>query len=138
MASLILVVGFMGLIEAVTISSGMMDTARRQTLAAQILNHELERLRFKTWDEIKNLTPNSAIDPQFNQAIAASGATFTLSGTVTDVTTDHLLREVTYTVTWKVKTSRHDDSGGVVVFEYKRSNSAYFGKYGLNLSYQRS
>ncbi|AOS44464.1 hypothetical protein Verru16b_01526 [Lacunisphaera limnophila] len=49
MASVILVVGFMGMIQAVTIGSEMLATARRQTLAAQILNHEMEKLRLISW-----------------------------------------------------------------------------------------
>ena len=72
MAAIILTVGFMGLIQAVTICSGMMDQARRQTLAAQILDDEIERLRFKSWAQIQTLTPSTTIDPQFAQAIKAS------------------------------------------------------------------
>ena len=47
MAAAILTVGFMGLVEAVTMCSGMMDEARRQTLATQILNSEIEKMRFE-------------------------------------------------------------------------------------------
>ena len=138
MASVILVIGFVGMIETVTLSSGMMDHARRQTLAAQIINHEIEKLRFNSWSQIQALTatsPTPAIDSQFNTAITDSGATYTLTRAVADPTTD--IREVTYTVTWVVGTSRKN-SGSQVTFTYTRSNSAWFGKYGLNLSYQRS
>ena len=55
MASLILVVGFIGLIEAVTLASNTMDHARRQTLATQIVNHEIEKLRFSSWTTISAL-----------------------------------------------------------------------------------
>ena len=140
MAATILVVGFIGLIEAMTVSSAMMDAARRQTLAAEIINHEIERLRFKTWPEIQNLTATSpsppSIDSQFTAAIAASGATYTLSRSVADPTTN--LREVTFTVTWVVTTNRLNSDGTPFTISYTRSNSAWFCKYGLNLSYQRS
>lgn len=150
MAAVILTVGFMGLIQAVTMTSGMMDQARRQTLAAQILTHEIEKLRFKTWAEIQTLTATTptapTVDSQFSEAIATAGATFNLSRAVSYVdpttnantATDTGLREVTFTLTWTVATSRRDDSNNPVTFTYTRVNSAYFGKYGLNLSYQRS
>ena len=149
MAAIILTVGFMGLIQAVTICSGMMDQARRETLAAQILDHEIENLRLESWTDIQNLTatsPAPSIDGQFDDAIKASGATYTLLRSVsnidpstnTNTAVDTGLREVTFTLTWIVKTSRRDGSGSPVSFTYTRINSAYFGKNGLNLTYQRS
>ena len=155
MAAIILTVGFMGLIQAVTICSGMMDQARRETLAAQILDHEIESLRLLPWDDpsstndIVGLPGGSttvAIDSQFQSTIATSGATFSLTRSVSFIdpstnansVSDTGLREATFTLTWVVKTSRHDGSGGLVTFTYTRINSAYFGKYGLNLTYQRS
>ncbi|MDP2324685.1 MAG: hypothetical protein Q8N51_11710, partial [Gammaproteobacteria bacterium] len=76
MGATILVVGLMGLIQAVIIGSEMLATARRQTLAAQILDNEIEKLRFKTWDipnsndDIKDLqnAETMDIDSQFRKA----------------------------------------------------------------------
>jgi Tfp pilus assembly protein PilV len=192
MGATILVVGLMGLIQAVTIGSEMLATARRQTLAAQILDQEIETLRFLPWND-----PNSTNDivglaagpttltihAQFrkawsastayvigevtssnnvwyrctaahtNQAVTntsywaratlaqvdimsdtnkASGATYALTRTVTDVAGATNLREVTFTVTWTVKPS------GITSRTYTRMKSAYFGKYGLNQTLQRS
>jgi prepilin-type N-terminal cleavage/methylation domain-containing protein len=143
MAATILVVGFIGLIQAVTVSSAMMDTARRQTLASEIINHEIEKLRLVPWSVVTGTDivglpagPTSvAIDAQFNAAIAASGAAFSLSRSVADPVAN--LREVTFTVTWVVTTSRRS-GGSLLTFTYTRKNSAYFSKYGLNLTYQRS
>jgi len=143
MAATILVVGFVGLIQAVTVSSAMMDTARRQTLAAEIINHEIEKLRLVPWSVLTGTDivglPTAAtavaIDAQFNAAIAASGAAFSLSRQVADPVAN--LREVTFTVTWVVTTSRRSGAS-LVTFTYTRINSAYFSKYGLNLTYQRS
>ncbi len=144
MASLILVVGFIGMIEAVGLGSNMMDAARRQTLAAQILNHEIEKLRLSSWTNgstgINDLAAGPTtitIDSQFTTAIAATGATYSLSRSVSDVVSGSL-REVTFTVTWVVTTSRLDTGGALLTFTYTRINSAYYGKYGLNQSYQRS
>lgn len=193
-AATILVVGFIGLIEAVKVTSDMMDHARRQTYSTQIINHEIEALRFLSWDvpgstnDIVGLPTAStavAIDPQLwpnwsstatyvaNQVIAYndawyrcilahsgqtppngtywtsittgattdivsfSGATYTLARTVTNPDPVTNIREVNFTVTWVVKTSRRDASNNPLTFTYRRSNSAWFGKYGLNLSYQR-
>lgn len=155
MAATILTVGFMGLIQAVTISSGMMDAARRQTLAAQILTHEIERLRLLPWqdlvasdgsNDIAGLAANPSYQPdtQFDTARAAVGdnqtanasVKFTVGLSVATITTG--LREATITVTWVVTTSRRDGSGNPLKFTYTRVNSAYLGKNGLNLTYQRS
>ncbi len=141
MASLILVVGFMGMIQALTVTSAMMDTARRQTLAGQIMNHEIEKLRFSSWSTITGLPVASTaitIDSQFSTAIATSGAAYTLTRTVTSPDPATNLREVNFALTWVVTTSRHNTDGTLVTFTYTRVNSAYFGKYGLNLTYQRS
>ncbi|MBM3855138.1 MAG: hypothetical protein FJ399_18620, partial [Verrucomicrobia bacterium] len=68
MATLILMVGFIGLIEAVTVASNTMDHARRQALAAQILAHYTEELYLASWSTISGLSTSSTsltIDSQF-------------------------------------------------------------------------
>jgi hypothetical protein len=187
MAATILVVGFVGMIEAVGLSARMMDHARRQSLAAQMLNHEIEALRLQSWTAISALptgatalgaayaagttyavgdtvtysgswyrciqtgsgqTPSAgssywkADTPPYANTVStggvALGATFTLARTVTSPDPVTNIREVNFTVTWVVTTSRLDSGGNPVTFTYTRSNSTWFGKYGLNLSYQRS
>jgi Tfp pilus assembly protein PilV len=188
MAAVILVIGFIGMIEAVTLSSGMLDHARRQTLAAQIINHEIEKLRLQSWTAINALpTSSTALGAAYNGGTAyvvgdtatysgawyrctaagtgqtpssgssywtvdtppyanafttstsgiALGATYTVQRTATDLVSGSL-REITFTVTWTVTTSRLDSFGSPLTFTYTRVNTAYFGKYGLNLTYQRS
>ncbi|HEY4246845.1 MAG TPA: prepilin-type N-terminal cleavage/methylation domain-containing protein [Lacunisphaera sp.] len=154
MAAAILTVGFMGLVEAVTMCSGMMDEARRQTLATQILNNEIEKMRFYQWTDpqlqatvVQNPIDSAHYpDSPFLDAISASGATYSLSlsGSFVDpltnanVASDTGLYERIFTVTWVVKSSRRDKSGNPVTFTHSRTNTSYFGKYGLNLSDQRS
>ncbi len=192
MASLILVTVFVGMIEAVVMTSNTMDHARRVTIANQILMHELEDLRNLGWSgstNINGLTTASttiAIDPQFwpawNSAMTYSanhvvsyngayyrcilanantvppnatywtavttaattdvvviqGATFTVDRTVTSSNPVTNIREINFTVTWVVKSSRRDASNNPLTFTYTRSASGWYGKYGLNLSYQRS
>ncbi|MBI2516216.1 MAG: prepilin-type N-terminal cleavage/methylation domain-containing protein [Opitutae bacterium] len=164
MASAILVVAFMGMIQAVTIGSEMLATARRQTLAAQIINHELEKLRFvdfATIDAYAAGPTTVSIDNQFSSAITSCGLTtdtsvstnpyIKLERTVTDVVSGSLC-EVGFTVTWQksgTTTAATTASGSwleqlsfsgsaPIRRTYVRKGSAFFGKYGLNLSYQRS
>lgn len=145
MGAVILVVALMGTIQAVTIGSEMLATARRQTLASQIMDHELEKLRMASWTTISGLADGPTtvtIDSQFASAVVAAGANFSLSRSVAyvDPTSSSLaaagtttsLREVTFTVTWVVV-----PSGFTASRTYTRSKSAFFGKYGLNLSYRR-
>jgi hypothetical protein len=180
------------MIEAVGIGSNMMDNARRQTLAAQILAHEIEQLRFQSWAAISALpTSSTTLDAAYNASTSyaigdtatyngawyrctkigsgqtpsagsaywkvdtptyanslstsgvALGATYTLTRSVANVSYDYtgttpILREVTFTVTWMVKTSRLNSDGTLFTLTYTRISSAYYGQYGLNLTYQRS
>jgi len=155
MAACILVVGFMGMIQALTLGSEMMATARRQTLANQIITHEVEKLRLNSWATVSGLPTASTsvtIDTQFNNAIAACGLTssnIALTRTAADVTTD--LREITFTLTWTKSgssTAATTPTGSwvdqlafyrpsVIARTYTRKMSAYFGKYGLSINSQR-
>jgi hypothetical protein len=223
MASIILVVAFVGMIEAVGLSSTMMNNARRQTMAAQIIGHEMELLRLQSWNAINalpagpsgstwssataytanavvinggawyvcilantnkpppnlvywvpymtwnssqsyvvsdivslngvwyrcilahssntsNTPPNATYWTTYSGPISsngvASGATFNISRNVTDVVAGNL-RQVVFTVSWVVRTSRKNTDGTTLAFAYTRVDAAYYGKYGLNLTYQR-
>jgi len=152
MASVILVVGLLGMIQGVTIGSEMLATARRQTIASLIISHETEKMRLKDWSAISAIPSGTYTSDQatINDAIASSGVTFTLEATVTTVTPD--LREVAFTVTWTksgTSTAAPTATGSwlnqlsfaspsTITRVYTRKSSAYFGKYGLNLAFHRS
>lgn len=176
MASVILVVGFIGMISAITAGSEMLATARRQALAAQLINHELEKLRLVAWSTTTTVGGTTfsgginglasgpttlTIDSQFDSAIAACGLTtdssvstnpyIKVERTVADVISGSM-REVTITVTWQKSgttsaattatgswLNRLSVSGNAPIQRtYIRKGFSYFGKYGLNQSYQRS
>ncbi|MDB6126893.1 MAG: hypothetical protein JWM35_789 [Verrucomicrobia bacterium] len=188
MAATIIVIGFIGMIEAMAVASTMMAHSRRQLMATQIINQEMEKLRYADWPTITGLPVAStsiAIDRQFwppwnavtsyavnsvvsyggawyrcttahtnhvppnatywtsvtagatSDIVGFSGATYTLARTLTNPDPVTNIREVNFTVTWVVTTSRRS-GGSPLTFTYQRSNSGWFGKYGLNLSYQRS
>ena len=71
MATVIMMVGFIGMMEAVAISAATMEHARRQTFATQVMSHEIDDLYFLPWsgtNSISNLATAStavAIDTQF-------------------------------------------------------------------------
>ena len=156
MASVILVVGFIGMIQGITVGSEMLATARRQTLAAQMLNHEIEKLRLTSWSTISGYSTSSdttvAIDSQFNNSIAACGLTsadITFTLRATDFTTD--LREISFKLIWTKSgssTAAVTPTGSwldqlafyrpsSIARTYTRKTSAYFSKYGLSLNAQR-
>jgi hypothetical protein len=158
MASLVLVVGFIGMISALTLGSEMLATANRSTIAAQIISHEMEKLRLKDWTYISGLASASAAtydssasgSTAIDTAISGSGVTFSVARTVATITTD--LREVTFTVTWTKSGTTAAASAATgswlnqlafsratpISRTYTRSGTGYFGKYGLNLNLQRS
>jgi Tfp pilus assembly protein PilV len=109
MASVILVVGFMGMIQAVTIGSEMLATARRQTIAAQILDHEIEKLRYADWTTVSSYPTGPTtltIDTQFRKAWSSAtayaiGDVVASSGTWYYCITAHTNQAVTNTTYWR-------------------------------------
>ena len=157
MAATILAVGFIGMIQAVTICSEMLDAARKQQVATQIMDDEIERLRSSAWTTIASLPSSGTITVSTTGAISGNATSFALSNYTASTADDNTalcalakgftcsytltyLRpaaaisstvtflKVVYTVTWKGNTGR----------TYSRSTEAYLGQNGLHLSYQRS
>jgi len=160
MASVILVVGFMGMITALTISSEMLATARRQTLAAQIIIGEIDKLRLQTWANLPaaGTIPPSPVSAEFMDAITACGlasSNISVSRTITDldVSGDNVtdFKVVTFTVQWNksgTSTTTATPEGSwldklafyhpsSVSRTYTRSMSTMMGRFGLNPSIQR-
>ena len=129
----ILAVGFVGMIEGMTYATEMLDTARKQTLAAQIVEAEVEYLRMQPWSTIQNLTSTSATTlsnySEFSSTSLASvaGSSVTFARTMAATNPHTNLRQVTMTIAWTSITGK----------SHKRSCNAYIGKYGLSVSYQK-
>lgn len=149
MGATVLVVGFVGLIEAVTVSSEMLDNARKQQIAVQVIDGEIEAVRAASWSTVTSLadgtTYTETIDSNgnatgntwilnANPGLVATAKGFTVSVTssyqrpagATAGTVTFLM--LTCSVTWTGNTGH----------VHTRSTDAYFGKYGLNLSDQKS
>lgn len=158
MATTILLVGFIGLIQALTITSEALDTARKQQVAQQLAAFEIEKLRGKDWTVIANLPASAAITVGANGVISGDGGSFALSNyTASNAADDNAtlarlangftcalartrLRpasataatvtyvKLVYTVSWKSNTGR----------THRHMIETYLGINGLHLSYQQS
>ncbi|MBC7369105.1 MAG: hypothetical protein H7343_20230 [Undibacterium sp.] len=157
MASLILVVGFIGIIQAVTIGSQMIDTAQKQQCAIQLIDSEVEKLRSSSWTTVANLPSSASISVDYdgsvsgdltrfgltnftattiddNSALLGMAKGFTLGYTVSYVrpvsatSATVTFIKIIYMVTWASNTNR----------SYSRSAEMYFGPNGLQLSFQKS
>lgn len=160
MATAILLVGFIGLMQAVTIGSESLDAARRTQVAHQVVAAELEKLRGGAWSVIANLPPSASLTVSSTSTLSGDLTCFALSG-FTDITTAddnvtlaslakglkvELAREylrpsgataatatfvkLTYTVTWQ------STAGGRRLHTYIAES--FLGANGLHLSYQQS
>lgn len=101
------------------------DTARNMTLAGQIMQHELEKVRLKDWATVSTYTNDAdmTIDTAFTSStyianlIANRG--LTLAREVSTPETD--LIELRFTVTWRNYDGR----------ELSRSYVTYYARYGM-------
>lgn len=150
MAAAVLVVSFTAVIQGVMMGSDMIDTARKQQIAQQIIDGEISGLRLGPWSDITNLANGTTYTTTVNVAGTSVTDTthFRLGGnanlmlqaksfscqavasylrpaspTVSNVT----YLSVTYKVSWTGTNNR----------THIRTNTAYFGQNGLHLSYQK-
>jgi Tfp pilus assembly protein PilV len=157
MATTILLVGFIGLIQALTIMSESVDTARKQQVAQQIATAEIEKLRGKDWTTIANLPSSATITIGAAGAITGDLTSFALSNYTATAADDNttlarlangftcsftrtLLRptgataatvtfvKIAYTVSWTSNTGR----------AHRHTIDTYLGQNGLQLSNQRT
>jgi Tfp pilus assembly protein PilV len=140
MATAVLAIGLAGMVQAMGIGSEMLDTARKQTIASQVIQSEIEHLRMLPWTagsppQELSLPPGSTerssdfvVDPESSLAKVAPASVFsncTLTVQLANERSD--LRQVTITVSWT----------GITGKTHSRSTNVYIGKYGLNVAYQK-
>lgn len=168
MGALILVAGFISLIQAITVGSQMLDNARKQQIAMQIVDAEVEWLRSQSGTFISttlasdtititgfgnvNVTTsanNFHIDndsnligtttPDLSAGIAKG---FTVRMVKTNIRTN--FDKIVYTVTWTGASGRDyyrrvdTNSDGAVDASNRRTFEFFFEKNGLRLSFQKS
>jgi Tfp pilus assembly protein PilV len=157
MGTSLLFVGFLGMIQAVSIGAESLDTARKQEIAVQIASAEIEDLRSGAWSTIANLPAKGTISINGSGVVSGDVTYFSLTNR-TAVTTDDATEltslakgftcsfvrtylrpsaatsatatyvKLVYTVTWTTTAGRVQ----------KQLVDAYFSKNGLQLSYQQS
>jgi type II secretory pathway pseudopilin PulG len=142
-AAAVLALGLIGMIQAVVSGSQMLDVARKQTIAAQIIHGQIDNVRLSNWTQVGALaTPRTVkVDASdnggdqsanvsagfvFGSNLPTVSKDFTCTRTITTVRTD--LKQITFTISWTGNTGR----------TYTRSGSTYVGKNGLYVTYQRS
>ena len=133
LAGIVLALGITTSLTAIQRGFFSLDTARNLTMAGQILQCEMEKLRMRPWSVV-NAFPTTGqtletMDASFTSN-SAVGNRFKLYRDVTVITTGTTLgmRQVTYTVTWKNYDGR----------ALSRSYTTYYGQDGLNDYYYNS
>lgn len=120
LAAVVMLAGIVGMMQAVTSGSEMLDVSRKQTTATQIIHGEIEKIRVSDWTP-----PDPARPLPWTDTIDVNTAGFHCTRTISNVKPD--LNQVTYTVTWVGNTGH----------SYSRSSSTYVGRNGLYVAYQR-
>lgn len=157
MAMAVVVVAVMGMMQAVTIGTVALDTARKQQVAAQLAGAEITRLRQGAWSVIANLPAEATIHISTTGGISGDAGSFALGNfTATTADDDTALSalaggfscslastrlrpasataatvtfvKLVYTVSWTDNTGR----------PHARRTETYLGMNGLHLSYQQS
>lgn len=139
----VMALAFAGMIQVIVSGFEMLDVARKQTIAMQIIHGQVDNIRLSNWTQVSNLGATDTVwvdasDHGGNQAwniadgfvfganLPTVSTKFRCKRTVTTVRTD--LKQVTFTVTWTGYAGR----------SHSRSGSTYVGKNGLYVTYQRS
>lgn len=113
-AAIILVLGITTSLTTLTFGMRAIDTARNTTLAAQIMQSEMENIRLLNWAQITALPASDTVD--ISSVISSGSASsldttlnniisrFSCTRTITTPKTD--MREITLRVTWNGQDGR--------------------------------
>lgn len=130
MAAVVMLAGVVGMMQVIISGSEMLSVSRNQTVAAQIIHSEIDKVHLVDWASLpstgtSSFTPDTSFSPVTQKLHSVS-----YSRTVSTVRTD--LKKITYTVSWR--STKLGNNGRL----YTRSGSTYVGKNGLYVTYQRS
>jgi Tfp pilus assembly protein PilV len=141
LAAVVMLAGIVGMMQAVTSGSEMLDVSRKQTIATQIMHGEIEKIRVLDWTQITALPATETVDLSSDLSASSFSASasfrsitkgFQCSRSISPVVrsdgvTKADQKQVTYTVSWTGNTGR----------SYLRRSSTYVGKNGLYVAFQR-
>jgi Tfp pilus assembly protein PilV len=128
LASGVMATGIVGMIQVVVSGSEMLDVARKQTLAANIIHTQIDLYRASIpadWSQVANATTTITLSSTTFSAVTNG---FTCTRVVSNVSSDGSLKKVAYTVTWSGVTGR----------THTRTGVTYISKYGLHVSQQKT
>lgn len=111
-------VGIAALILALVLSTSLItlergfvaiDNARYTTLAGQILQSQMEKLRLLTWTQLTTATGHpttGSFTPDLSSSVSGQLANFTCTQTITDspgsyATSTYKMKDIVLTATWK-------------------------------------
>ena len=106
-----------------------LDSARKVTMAGQMMQSAMEKMRLESWAEISAYTSSEDITSSVATYFSSSSAiinTFTITRSISDVHTD--MKQITLTTTWKSFDGRTSS----------RSYITYYGRNGLYDYYYNS
>ncbi|MEZ5414120.1 MAG: prepilin-type N-terminal cleavage/methylation domain-containing protein [Opitutaceae bacterium] len=118
-AATIMVLGITTSLTTLTFGMRAIDTARNSTLAAQIMQSEMENIRLLNWAQLTALSASETVDIS---SIISSGSSTTLDATLNNIiskftctrtitTPKSNMREITLTVSWNGQDGRaHSNS----------------------------
>jgi prepilin-type N-terminal cleavage/methylation domain-containing protein len=107
------------------------DTARSTTLAGQVLQSQIEKLRLLTWTQLTNTTygpvSQTTFTPDLSPALVSRFYVGTTTGVCAQVIEEHpvlgaFMKKITLTATWK----------GIDGKSHSLSYITYYGQYGLS------
>jgi type II secretory pathway pseudopilin PulG len=132
LASGVMATGLVGMIQVVVSGSEMLDVARKQTLAANIIHTQIDLYRAaipSDWSSISTGTTTIDLTTTTFSAVSNGFAcTRVIANAVINGSTVTTLKKITYTVTWTGVTGR----------SYTRTGVTYISQYGSHVSLQRS
>ena len=118
-AAIIMVLGITTSLTTLTFGMRAIDTARNSTLAAQIMQSEMENIRLLNWAQLTALPASETVNIS---SIISSGSSTTLDATLNNIiskftctrtitTPKSNMREITLTVSWNGQDGRaHSNS----------------------------
>ena len=110
MAAIVMALGITTCITTLQYGMRAIDTARNMTLAAQIMQSEMEILRLQNWSQISALPASATLDSAtsitsgtsttLDSTLTAIAARFTCTRAVADIAGRSNIKLITLTVVW--------------------------------------
>ncbi len=150
LAATVLLFAIVSAFQLVVVGTRMLDFSRKQTIAAQIIHSEIDKVHTTDWATVSAYPASATVTintlsssdsfgyPElltFKNGVfaATSPALCKVQRVVTSVKADGTLYKIVFTVTWQTI----NWTGGVTR-TYSRQGTTYVGKNGLSATYQRS